>query len=220
VTKFVSRSPERPSAPPIIDWHAPCRCARTVVLIDRLPRSLEMKMKRKLQKGFTLIELMIVVAIVGILAAVAVPSYQDYTARSQVARAVSEAGSLKTIIDNCLVSNKTALPSASPVTDATECSFADARPSSLFTGNLATTGNGDAPTPGTGFGYPEVSGITTSATITATFGNSAAAVLKASGTGATAVLAKTVTWTRAPSGVWTCSSTADMKFKPVGCTAS
>ena len=51
---------------------------------------------RHLQKGFTLIELMIVVAIIGILAAVAIPAYQDYIARSQMAEAVSLLGSAKT----------------------------------------------------------------------------------------------------------------------------
>ncbi len=52
-------------------------------------------MKRE-QSGFTLIELMIVVAIVGILAAFALPSYQAYVARSQVAEAVAAAGATKT----------------------------------------------------------------------------------------------------------------------------
>ena len=52
-------------------------------------------MKRSLQKGFTLIELMIVVAIIGILAAVALPAYQDYTVRAKVSEAVIAASSVK-----------------------------------------------------------------------------------------------------------------------------
>lgn len=54
---------------------------------------------KKLQQGFTLIELMIVVAIIGILAAIAVPAYQDYTIRARVSEGASLSGALKTQVD-------------------------------------------------------------------------------------------------------------------------
>ena len=55
-------------------------------------------MKRSIQKGFTLIELMIVVAIIGILAAVALPAYQDYTVRAKVTEGISLVGAAKTAV--------------------------------------------------------------------------------------------------------------------------
>ncbi|MYM71248.1 prepilin-type N-terminal cleavage/methylation domain-containing protein [Duganella sp. FT134W] len=59
-------------------------------------------MKKQAQAGFTLIELMIVVAIIGILAAVAIPQYSDYTAKAKASSAVASVDALKTAVGLCI----------------------------------------------------------------------------------------------------------------------
>ena len=70
-------------------------------------------MKRTMQKGFTLIELMIVVAIIGILAAVALPAYSDYSKRAKMSEAILAASSCRTTVSEVYQTNSAAsLPTA------------------------------------------------------------------------------------------------------------
>lgn len=112
-------------------------------------------MKAQMQKGFTLIELMIVVAIIGILAAIAIPQYQNYVAKSQVSRVMSETGQLRTAVESCILDGRTALG-----TDAGQCDVG-VTDSNLLEDNR-----------------PEITDpLTAESTIVATFGGNAAAVL-------------------------------------------
>lgn len=95
-------------------------------------------MKKTLQQGFTLIELMIVIAIIGILAAVALPAYQDYTIRAKMSEVVLAASSCRTTITEV---SQTGFASA-PAADGFGCGEASSTAVSQYVQVINTTAVG------------------------------------------------------------------------------
>ena len=162
----------------------------------------------KKQQGFTLIELMIVVAIIAILAAIAIPQYQRYVVRSQVTRMVGEVGDLKTAFDDCLNNGRN---TTGPGTGTNDCDLSATGSSIQVAGGNTVAGT--APTT-TGTGAPTATfpAGTAPGTIVGTFGNSASSRLAGPP-------GETVTWTRDPVQGWTCATSAGIPVwaVPAGC---
>ena len=159
---------------------------------------------QKVQQGFTLIELMIVVAIIGILAAIAIPAYQDYIARAQVSEALSLADGLKVPVSE-VFTQKGICPDNDDATNAAASGMA-----------LNTDINGKYVAKVTAAGTADATG---KCTITATFRGTNVA---------TPLMGKEIIYTLANANkgsfTWACSSTGgtkiEQKYLPSSCTAS
>jgi type IV pilus assembly protein PilA len=97
-------------------------------------------MLKQVQKGFTLIELMIVVAIIGILAAIAIPAYQNYTIRAQITEGLSLADGWKTSVAEFYAQNGTFPASSSPTGGTTAIVAQGITSGKYVTGIAVSTG--------------------------------------------------------------------------------
>ena len=149
-------------------------------------------MKCTLQKGFTLIELMIVVAIVGVLASLAIPSYTDYVSKSQVTAALSEISGTKGTLEEEIHAGLTA-------TEAAAMSGSDAAALRLIGLSAASSSR--------------------CSSYTSTVNSTGSAIIQCVMLGNSAVEGETITWSReGTNNIWSCATTVTSRIAPKVCT--
>lgn len=149
------------------------------------------------QSGVTLVELMIVVAIIGILAAIAIPHFQNYIGKTQTTRIISELGQLRMTVEECLQTGRNNVGLGTNDCDPR------AQASNLFLG-----GSQVGVTLPMNTGVAQISNpLTLTTTITAVVSNQVTP----------SISGKKVRWLRSSSGTWSCTSNIQSNYLPQSC---